>query len=70
MTTEQEPIRVLDEEILLNTDQAIRVQALDMSVRSIVPAENFGSMSIYTQKLINRAEMFEDYIKNGVIHDG
>lgn len=59
----------MDNEEQLN-DQVIRVHALDMSVRSIVPADGFGGLDSYTQKFINRAEMFEEYIREGVIHNG
>jgi|SRR5688572_23895882 len=60
----------ITEEMLLTRDQGIRVQAIDIAVRSIAPAENFGGLDGYTQHYITRAEMFEDYIRNGVIHNG
>ena len=59
----------IPEEMLLTRDQGIRVQAIDIAVRSITPAEGFGDLDGYTQKFITRAEMFEEYIRNGVIHN-
>lgn len=60
----------IPEEMLLTRDQGIRVQALDIAVRSVSPAENFSNIEGYTQRFIDRAEMFEEYIRNGVIHNG
>lgn len=68
-TKQIEEIRVLSEEILLNTDQAIRVQALDISAKSFPIPENLNLPEKQTQVIIERAEIFEEYIKNGVIHD-
>jgi len=59
----------IPEEMLLTRDQGIRVQAIDIAVRSIAPAENFAAIEGYTQRFIDRAEMFEEYIRNGVIHN-
>jgi hypothetical protein len=57
------------EEFLLNTNQAIRVQALSMAVQSFPVADNLSTPWKYDDVVLARSEVFEEYIKNGVIHN-